>query len=123
MVKNVGFKYILESFGKLALENAQSEMEAVANAIKDDMKSKVPVKTGALRDSIQWKWNKAKNTIIFTADAKNKKDGIMYGKIVEFSPKINKPFFYTALDAHKNEVRDRLIHAIVAATKGEKTNG
>lgn len=123
MAKNVGFKYILETFGKLAVENAQREMEAAANAIRDDMKSRVPVKSGALRDSIKWKWNKDKNTITFTADAKNKKDGIMYGKIVEFSPKINKPFFYPALDTHKNEVRDRLIHAIVAATKGEKTNG
>ena len=44
------------------------------------------------------------------ADADN--DGIFYGKIVEFSPKINRPFLYTAIDAARESIRDGIASAV-----------
>ena len=55
-----------------------------------------------------------------TADAQAK-DGMFYGQIVEFSPKINRPFLYPALDAHKESLKASIIEAIRAACRRHGT--
>lgn len=106
---------ILESYGEEAVNAIREEMEVMAEKIVQDMKARVPVDTGALRDSIHWTWNKKKTAIRIVADAKNKKNGVPYARYVEFSPKINRPFFYPALDAHRDEYHEQLVRALKKA--------
>ncbi len=40
-------------------------------------------------------------------------DGVLYGKLVEFSPKINRPFLYPALDANRESVYKNIEQAIL----------
>ena len=44
-------------------------------------------------------------------------DGMFYGQIVEFSPKINRPFLYPALDAHREEIREKIVAAVRTACR------
>lgn len=104
--KAVNLKDILERYGEAAKEALQKQMEQEAEAIVRDMKSRVPVKTGKLRDSIRWQWNKNKTAITIIADASN--NGTKYARIVEFSPRINKPFFFPAIEAHREECKSRM---------------
>ena len=108
---------ILESYGEEAVNAIRAEMEVMAEKIVQDMKARVPVDSGALRDSIHWTWNKKKTAIRIVADAKNKKNGVPYARNVEFSPKINKPFFYPALDAHRDEYHEGLVRALKKAVE------
>lgn len=38
--------------------------------------------------------------------------GVPYGRLLEFSPRINKPFFYTAWYKHKKQIREDIIKTI-----------
>lgn len=111
MARSLDFKAVIETFGENAADALRQVMETEAEAIVQDMKSRVPVKSGKLRDSIRWKWNRNKTKITIVADAANEK-GYKYGRIVEFSPKINKPFFYPVIDAHKEGYKGRLVEAL-----------
>ncbi len=113
--KYMNMESILESYGEGAVNAIREEMEVMAEKIVEDMKARVPVDSGALRDSIHWSWNKKKTAIRIVADAKNKKNGVPYARYVEFSPKINKPFFYPALDAHRDEYHEQLVRALKKA--------
>lgn len=108
--KAVNLKDILERYGEAAKVALQKQMEQEAEAIVQDMKSRVPVKTGKLRDSIRWEWNKGKTKITIIADAAN--NGIKYARIVEFSPRINKPFFFPAIESHREEYKNRMKDAL-----------
>ena len=46
------------------------------------------------------------------------KYGVPYGRIIEFSPRINKPFFYTAWYKKRNKVKDDVMDAISKAWSG-----
>lgn len=109
-MKAVNLKELLEMYGQRTVDALRQQMEAEADAIVRDMQSRAPVKTGKLKGSIHWKWNRNKTAITIIADASN--NGVKYGRIVEFSPKINKPFFYPALDAHKDEYKQKLIETL-----------
>ena len=50
------------------------------------------------------------------ADATNN-DGIPYGRFVEFSPRINEPFMYPALDAVRNIIRENVAKAVQESLK------
>lgn len=113
--KYMDMQSILETYGEGAVNAIRAEMEVMAETIVEDMKARVPVDSGALRDSIHWSWNKKKTAIRIVADAKNKKNGVPYARYVEFSPKINKPFFYPALDAHRDEYHEQLVRALKKA--------
>ena len=52
------------------------------------------------------------------ADAKAQ-DGTAYGKLVEFSPKINQPFLYPALDAERDAIKKNIVEAVKAALRRE----
>lgn len=113
--KYMDMQSILETYGEGAVNAIRAEMEVMAEKIVEDMKARVPVDSGALRDSIHWSWNKKKTAIRIVADAKNKKNGVPYARYVEFSPKINKPFFYPALDAQRDEYHEQLVRALKKA--------
>lgn len=115
--KYMDMQSILETYGEGAVNAIRAEMEVMAEKIVEDMKARVPVDSGALRDSIHWSWNKKKTAIRIVADAKNKKNGVPYARYVEFSPKINKPFFYPALDAHRDEYHEGIVRALKKAVE------
>ena len=117
----INFAALEEMYGTEVVETLRRQMEIEADRIVQDMKSRVPVRTGRLRDSIHWRWNKNKTAIEILADAPNPKNGVKYGRFVEFSPRISKPFFYPAMDAHRESYREALKAALrKAISKGIK---
>lgn len=110
-------KAISEMYGEMVVEALRRQMEIEVEKIIEDMKSRVPVRSGALRDSIHWRWNKNKTAIEILADAAHPRSHVKYGRLVEFSPRINKPFFYPAMDAHREEYRESLRRAMQEAVK------
>lgn len=113
----LNFETISEMYGEAAADALRQQMEIEADKIVEDMKSRVPVRTGALKESIHWHWNKKKTVIEILADAANPKTKVKYGRLVEFSSKINKPFFYPAMDAHREEYRESLKRTLREAVK------
>lgn len=119
----INFAALEEMYGTEVVEALRQQMEIEADRIVQDMKSRVPVRTGRLRDSIHWRWNKNKTAIEILADAPNPKNGVKYGRFVEFSPRINKPFFYPAMDAHRESYREALKAALRKAISRGIKNG
>lgn len=81
---------------KVALRNGASEIAKTA-------KSLCPVKTGKLKESISLRETKNGEVYIISANAKNK-EGLNYGKFVEFDPKINRPFLYPAFYQNQDSI-------------------
>ena len=100
----------LREMGENVLTAAKAALAEGADEIVEEAKGRCPVKTGALRDSIHAVSNKNGTAIKITAAATNK--GFFYGQIVEFSPKISRPFLYPAFDAKKDEVHQKIVDAI-----------
>lgn len=103
------------------LENLREMGEHVSNAAKRalrngadkvaaDAKSRVPVKSGRLRDSIKVTGNSNGTSYKVSADAQN--NGYRYGKIVEFRPGHQRPFLYPALDANRQQIRENIKDAV-----------
>lgn len=76
---------------------------------------------GKLRDSIHavdrygdgsW-YNISADAVVETS-----KGPLYYGAIVEFSPKINKPFLYPAMDEHREDVKRKIAQAVKQAVEG-----
>ncbi len=97
--------------GEHVLTAAKQALMVGAYDIVSDAKSRVPVKTGKLRDSIKATELEDGAAYDISADAKNQK-GVAYGQFVEFDPKINKPFLYPAMDAQRDNVHNRVKQAI-----------
>ena len=102
--------HVLDAIGEKVARAAMEALSKGADLIVDDAKERCPVDTGQLRESIHNKIQRKGTRAKIVADAK--KDGIYYGKIVEFSPKINRPFMYPALDANRDTVRDMISDAV-----------
>ena len=90
---------------------AKAALQDGVDRIVADAQSRVPVKTGRLMRSIHAESQEDGAVYKITADAKND-SGVPYGKIVEYSPKINHPFLYPALDANVSRLNDGLKSAI-----------
>ena len=105
-----GFKELLDELGEDITNQAKEALEKGAQMVVDDAKSRVPVKTGRLRDSIHYKVKSGGARIDVVADAKNK--GFSYGRIIEFSPRINRPFLYPAADANRELIKQMIIEAV-----------
>ena len=101
---------LLQTIGEHAEKAAKKALSDGADRVVEDAKSRCPVMTGALRDSIHKEVMNGGTKIKIVADADN--DGIFYGKIVEFSPKINRPFLYPAIDAARESIRDGIASAV-----------
>lgn len=101
----------LRALGDDILIAAKQALAAGVDDVSKNAKSRVPVLTGKLRDSIHSK--DAYDGVVYdiVADAKNK-DGIAYGQFVEFSPKINHPFLYPAIKSKKRSIKKNIKRAI-----------
>ena len=110
---------ILRELGENATKAAKSALADGAEIVMQEARNRCPVYKGndnrvvkgALRDSIHAVKQKGGAKYKIVADAVSH-DGIFYGKLVEFSPAINKPFMYPAMDARQDEVRNKIIDAV-----------
>ena len=116
---NKAFQQILQDYGKQVAAAAKKALADEAEIIANDAKSRCPVKTGNLKESIHTVPNKSGTRVSIVVDATDK-DGVPYGKVVEYSPKIQKPFVYPALDAHKDEIAGKVADAIKKALHDKK---
>lgn len=115
---------ILRELGEAATAAAKSALADGADIVVQEAKNRCPVYKGndsrvvkgALWDSIHAVKQKGGARYKIVADAKSH-DGIFYGKLVEFSPAINKPFMYPAMDARRDEVRSIIIDAVREAVR------
>lgn len=93
----------LREMGEHVVTAAKTGLARGAREVVNDAKSRCPVKTGKLRDSIRTEANRDGTVYKIVADADN--NGFCYGQIVEFSPKEGyKPFLYPALDANAGRI-------------------
>ena len=113
--KNNSVAKILKQLGENTTKAARKALSESADSVVAEAKSRVPVKTGALRDSIQAEKVKSDRYRI-TANAKNKK-GVAYGRILEYSPKSDKAFMKPALDAKKAEIKQNIVNAVREAVR------
>ena len=110
---------ILRELGENATKAAKDALADGAEIVMQEARNRCPVYKGndnrvvkgALRDSIHAVKQKGGAKYKIVADATSH-DGIFYGKLVEFSPAINKPFMYPAMDARRDEVRNKIIDAV-----------
>ncbi|MBO5651181.1 MAG: HK97 gp10 family phage protein [Selenomonas sp.] len=110
---------ILRELGENATKAAKSALADGIEIVMQEARNRCPVYKGndnrvvkgALRDSIHAVKQKGGAKYKIIADATSH-DGIFYGKLVEFSPAINKPFMYPAMDARRDEVRNKIIDAV-----------
>lgn len=115
---------------KRAVQKLREKGEHVINAAKlalaygvdqivADAKSRVPVRSGKLKESIKaLEVAGVEEGVLYeiTANATNKK-GIAYGQFVEFDPKINKPFLYPAMDANRDNIARNIKESIQDAIR------
>lgn len=92
--------------GEHVEQAAKQALRAGAYKVVADAKSKVPVRTGNLKNSIKAVPNRDGSAYRISANAK--KNGVAYGQFVEFSPKINKPFLYPALNENRAQIRENI---------------
>ena len=115
---------ILKELGESATRAAKSALAEGAEIVMQEARNRCPVYKGndrrvvkgALRDSIHAVKQKGGAKYKIIADATSH-DGIFYGKLVEFSPAINKPFMYPALDAQRETVKKLIVEAVREAVR------
>ena len=115
---------ILKELGTAAENAAIAALAEGAEMVMKEAKERCPVYEGddyrvvkgALRDSIHAEKQKGGKEYRIVADAQAQ-DGLYYGKIVEFSPKINKPFLYPAMDVKREAVKKKIIDAVREAIR------
>lgn len=123
----------ITTFYKFPPGTSEDIIDAAKEALKEgvddvvaDAKSRCPVDTGRLRDSIKAESNDegtyyyiSANASVPTKNPYSKDDRFYYGAVVEFSPKINKPFLYPALEAHGKEIRMNIRKAVMQAIRAK----
>ena len=115
---------ILKELGEAAETAAIAALAEGAEMVMKEAKQRCPVYEGddyrvvkgALRDSIHAEKQKGGKEYRIVADAQTQ-DGLYYGKIVEVSPKINKPFLYPAMDAKREAVKKKIVDAVREAIR------
>lgn len=111
--------------GEDVLKAAKAALADGAELIVEDAKSRCPVSNskylshrglsaGELRDSIKAEPKKSGTIYKISANAQDNK-GFYYGQVVEFSPRVNHPFLYPAMDANRAAVHDKIVAAIQQA--------
>lgn len=96
-------------------EEIRESLYRSAEQVAAKAKEKCPAESGQLRDSIHVEKFKKANWVRVVSDARAKSDSQYYGRIVEFSPKINKPYMYPALAEMENEISDNIAKAFRVA--------
>lgn len=115
---------ILKELGTAAENAAKAALEEGADMLVKEAKARCPVYDGddprvvkaALRDSIHAEKAKGGKEYRIVADAQAQ-DGLFYGKMVEFSPKVNKPFLYPAMEAKRKEIQQKMVAAVREAIR------
>lgn len=107
----------LRAMGEDVLLAAKFELAEGVKLIVSDAKSRCPVKTGKLRESIKAVDLGNGEAYELSADARNA-NGIAYGQFVEFSPKINKPFLYPAIEKYYKYIKRNIDAAVEEAVRG-----
>ena len=111
---------VVERLMELGEDVVMAAKIALAEGVESivfDAKTRVPVRTGKLRDSIKAMDKNGDGTVYtLTADATNEK-GIAYGQFVEFDPRINKPFLYPAIEANIRRLKRSIRQAVKDAVK------
>ena len=110
----------LREMGEHVVQAAKEALKQGADIIVADAKSRCPVKTGELRDSIHAEEKDEGASYIISANAfKTNRFGrkYYYGQSVEFDPAIGKPFMYPAMDAHINEIYSEVKESINEAIR------
>ena len=97
--------------GEGVAQAAKEALKEGGDLIVADAKSRVPVRTGALRNSIHYEIKEDGGAIEIKADARNSK-GRPYGYMVEYSPKVNRPFLKPAVDANAAQINQMIKAAI-----------
>ena len=111
---NKQFKQVLEQYGEAAAAAAKEAIAENAEELCREAKSRCPIRTGKLKDSIHVVRLKKGAVYHVVADAKGN-DDTSYARIVEFSPKIDKPFMYPAFDAKRDQMKENVIQHIKEA--------
>lgn len=101
-------KNLAETFGPAIVKTTKPIIISYSEIMRDDAKGRAPVKTGKLRDSIKAKYSDKGNYSVLTANA-TAKDGTRYGFVLEYT---GHPFFYPAVDAHRDAFKSDIIRAI-----------
>lgn len=99
----------LREMGTHVERAAKQALRTGAYKVVADAKSKVPVRTGNLRNSIKAEANRDGSVYRISANAK--KNGVAYGQFVEFDPKIKTPFLYPALKENRQQIRENMKEA------------
>ena len=107
----------LRAKGEHVLQAAKTALKDGADVIVADAKSRCPVDTGKLRDSIKATSLEDGAVYLLSANAKNEY-GVAYGQFVEFDPRIARPFLYPAVDANIDNLRNNVKQAIQDAING-----
>lgn len=104
------------------IEAAKRELAKGVIRVVAEAKQRCPVDTGELRNSIKAESNDDESMFFISANAYRRTNNpqsltgkFYYGQMVEFSPKINKPFLYPSLDAHRQEIREAIHKAVLRA--------
>ena len=107
---------VFQDIGDKATRAAKEALSQGADMVVNDAKTRCPVRTGALKESIHKVVLRGGTKIKVVADATND-NGVPYGRFVEFSPMINEPFLYPALDALRNTIRENIAKAVQESLK------
>lgn len=105
----------LRELGEHVLTAAKQALKEGADMVVNDAKSRCPVRTGALKNSIKAESLEYGAAYEISADAKNQ-NNVAYGQFVEFSPN-GHPFLYPALDANVDTIKEDVKRAIQGAIR------
>ena len=117
---------LLKEIGDQTVEAAKQETKRQAEIIAADARTRCPVDTGALRDSIKVTQSKDGLICRISANARNSKGkawpDFAYGQVVEFAPpdKGGRPFLYPAFDARKDAAQQAIYDAVQRAWREAK---
>lgn len=109
---------VLKVYGERVADAAKEALADNAEELCQTVKSKCPVRTGRLRDSIHVSRLKDGAVYKVIADATGD-DGTPYARIVEFSPKIDKPFMYPSMDEKRDKFKRNVVSKIKEAIRHE----
>ena len=134
MGRQISLKKLLKDADKKVRQAAADALNKSANELKAQIRENMATqnieeRTGALRTSIESNIATPENLAIVIKSEVYKpaperpgqrnpamrgryRNGVPYGRIIEFSPRINRPFFYTAWYKRKKQIKEDVIKAI-----------
>ena len=122
----VSTRELLNRMSKGVMDAAKKALAEGAETVKTEAKCRCSVYRGrdkrvvprALRDPIHCVKRGGGTSWCIVADA-TAQDGTSYGKLVEFSPKINQLFLYPTLDAERDAIKKNIVETVKAALQRE----